>query len=86
MGGVRAFTAHGGDPCQNRCRCRANEGGAAGPTETGSELEAIKEHCDLDQLDFDTPANVLFESARIMAVDINGWTTLYSRKHLSLPG
>ena len=62
------------------------EGFAERSAKTGSELEAIKEHCDLDQLDFDTPANVLFESARIMAVDINGWTTLYSRKHLGLPG
>jgi hypothetical protein len=64
------------------------EGFAERSAQTGSELEALRQRCDrvLDQLDFDTPANLLFESARIMAVDINGWTTLYSRKHLSLPG
>jgi hypothetical protein len=56
--------------------------------QTGSELDALKQRCDVarDRLDFDMTADVLFESARIMAADINGWTTLYSRKHLTLPG
>jgi hypothetical protein len=64
------------------------EGFAERSAKTGSELDALKQRCDLalDQLDFDMTANVLFESARIMAVDINGWSTLYGRKHLTLPG
>jgi hypothetical protein len=64
------------------------EGFAERSAQTGSELEAIRQRCEivLNQLDFDTPANALFESARIMAADINGWTTLYTRKHLTLPG
>jgi hypothetical protein len=64
------------------------EGFAERSAQTGSELEALMQRCDLalDRLDFDMTANVLFDSARIMAADINGWTTLYSRKHLTLPG
>lgn len=64
------------------------EGFAERSAQTGSELDALRQRCDLalDRLDFDMTANVLFESARIMAADINGWTTLYSRKHLTLPG
>jgi hypothetical protein len=64
------------------------EGFAERSAQTGSELDTLKQRCDLalDRLDFDMTANVLFESARIMAADINGWTTLYSRKHLTLPG
>lgn len=64
------------------------EGFAERSAQTGSELDALKEHCGfaLDRLDFDTTADVLFESAHVMAADINGWTTLYSRKHLTLPG
>lgn len=64
------------------------EGFAERSAQTGSELEALKEHCTLacERLDFDTTADVLFEGAHVMAADINGWTTLYSRKHLTLPG
>jgi len=64
------------------------EGFAERSAQTGSELDAMKQRFGLalDRLEFDTTANVLFESARIMAADINGWTTLYSRKHLTLPG
>jgi hypothetical protein len=64
------------------------EGFAERSAQTGSELDALKDHCTfaLDRLDFDTTADVLFESAHVMAADINGWTTLYSRKHLTLPG
>lgn len=49
---------------------------------------SLKVHCTLafDRLDFDMTADVLFEGAHVMAADINGWTTLYSRKHLTLPG
>jgi hypothetical protein len=64
------------------------EGFAERSAQTGSELDTLRQRCDLalDRLDFDMTAGVLFESARIMAADINGWTTLYSRKHLTLPG
>jgi hypothetical protein len=64
------------------------EGFAERSAKTGSELDELRERCALalDRLDFDMTANMLFESARIMAADINGWTTLYSRKHLTLPG
>jgi hypothetical protein len=64
------------------------EGFAERSAQTGAQLDLLRQRYDLamDRLDFDTSAGVVFESARIMAADINGWTSLYSRKHLSLPG
>jgi hypothetical protein len=63
------------------------EGFAERSAQTGSELEKLELRYKeaLDRLDFDTTASLIFETARIMAADINGWTTLYSRKHLTLP-
>jgi len=64
------------------------EGNAERSAQTGAQLDLLRQRYDLalDRLDFDTTAGVVFESARIMAADINGWTSLYSRKHLTLPG
>ncbi len=64
------------------------EGFAERSAQTGSQLDSLRQRYDfaLDRLDFDISAGVVFESARIMAADINGWTSLYSRKHLTLPG
>lgn len=64
------------------------DGGAERSAKTGAQLEQLRETYDLAQerLDFDTSAGVVFESARIMAADIGGWSSLYSRKHLTLPG
>jgi hypothetical protein len=64
------------------------DGFAERSAETGAELDLLRERYDLaiDRLDFDFTAHVLFDTARIMAVDINGWASLYSRKGLILPG
>jgi hypothetical protein len=64
------------------------DGFAERSAETGAELDLLRERYDLalDRLDFDLTSNVVFDTARIMAVDINGWTSLYSRKSLTLPG
>ena len=64
------------------------EGNAERSAQTGAQLDLLRQRYDLalDRLDFDTTAGVVFESARIMAADISGWTSLYSRKHLTLPG
>jgi hypothetical protein len=64
------------------------DGFAERSAQTGAELDLLRERYDLaiDRLDFDFTTNVVFDTARIMAVDINGWTSLYSRKSLTLPG
>jgi hypothetical protein len=64
------------------------EGSAERSAQTGAQLDLLRQRYVLavDRLDFDMSADVIFESARIMAADINGWTTLYTRKHLTLPG
>jgi len=64
------------------------EGAAERSARTGAQLDLLQETYDvaLERLDFDLSAGVLFESARIMAFDISGWTSLYSRKPLTLPG
>lgn len=64
------------------------EGAAERSAQTGIQLVQLRKRYELalDRLDFDVTAGVVFESARIMAADINGWTSLYSRKHLTLPG
>jgi hypothetical protein len=64
------------------------EGDAERSARTGAQLDKLQQRYEvaLDRLDFDASAAVVFESARIMATDINGWTSMYCRKHLSLPG
>lgn len=64
------------------------EGAAERSAKTGAQLDLLHDTYDiaLERLDFDLSAGVLFENARIMAADINGWTSLYSRKPLTLPG
>jgi hypothetical protein len=64
------------------------EGFAERSADTGAELDLLKERyaLALERLDFDLTVDVVIEVARIMAVDFNGWTALYSRKRLTLPG
>jgi hypothetical protein len=64
------------------------DGFAQRSAETGAELDILRRGYDLvlNHLDFDETAEFVFSIARTMAVDINGWTTLYTRKPLTLPG
>jgi hypothetical protein len=64
------------------------DGFARRSAETGAELDVLQARyaVALDRLDFDITTSVVYEAARIMAADINGWTSLYSRKSLVLPG
>jgi hypothetical protein len=64
------------------------EGDARRSAESGGKLDSLKEAYELvmDRLEFDTTTEFIVAMARVMAVDIRGWATLYSRKNLTLPG
>ncbi|MET0277329.1 MAG: hypothetical protein ABW198_03255 [Pseudorhodoplanes sp.] len=64
------------------------EGDAERSAQTGTQLGLLRLRYEvaLDRLDFDHSTSVVFETARIMATDINGWSSMYSRKQLCLPG